>query len=364
MRFSQLWSISYEKTHGKKHKDLVMESILKIINDKWVLVALALVMLVVVPVSANLSGNYSTVGLIVNGSTYFANVTSSGTLLYAVGRCSISLGCGVAEIDPLTNTTIFSWQDPAWVKGAGPESIYKYSNGNYLISDVDAKQSVYEMSPAHTKVWEYTTTYVSDAVPAIIDGVDSVILFQAGGGIIKIIRRDNQSVIKTFTGFNYANNGDFRVIGGQKYLMVADYKQHNLYKVNYDTGKIVLTYPISTPTGGPYSAEWLSDTEVLYTTGGTLKSIAILNTTQNASVWNSGKFGSITICAKAIYSKTKIIVADNTNIIKLTGFPADHSIIAPVASFTPSATTGTAPLAVTFTDSSTNTPTTWSWSFS
>ena len=39
------------------------------------------------------------------------------------------------------------------------------------------------------------------------------------------------------------------------------------------------------------------------------------------------------------------------------------AVIAPVASFTPSVISGTAPLAVTFTDTSSNTPTTWSWSF-
>ena len=35
----------------------------------------------------------------------------------------------------------------------------------------------------------------------------------------------------------------------------------------------------------------------------------------------------------------------------------------PVANFSGTPTTGTAPLAVTFTDSSTNTPTSWSWTF-
>jgi len=38
-------------------------------------------------------------------------------------------------------------------------------------------------------------------------------------------------------------------------------------------------------------------------------------------------------------------------------------VIAPVASFSANATTGTAPLAVTFTDTSSNTPTAWAWDF-
>ena len=36
---------------------------------------------------------------------------------------------------------------------------------------------------------------------------------------------------------------------------------------------------------------------------------------------------------------------------------------APVANFTGNPTSGTVPLAVTFTDTSTNTPTAWSWTF-
>jgi PKD repeat protein len=39
------------------------------------------------------------------------------------------------------------------------------------------------------------------------------------------------------------------------------------------------------------------------------------------------------------------------------------AIVAPVASFIPNTMSGTAPLTVTFTDTSTNSPTTWNWSF-
>ncbi len=39
------------------------------------------------------------------------------------------------------------------------------------------------------------------------------------------------------------------------------------------------------------------------------------------------------------------------------------TVIPPVANFSGTPTTGAAPLAVSFTDSSTNTPTAWSWTF-
>ncbi len=50
-------------------------------------------------------------------------------------------------------------------------------------------------------------------------------------------------------------------------------------------------------------------------------------------------------------------VADRSQVVHL------EIVVPPVASFTGTPTSGTAPLAVTFTDTSTNSPTSWSWSF-
>ena len=50
--------------------------------------------------------------------------------------------------------------------------------------------------------------------------------------------------------------------------------------------------------------------------------------------------------------------ATKTNYITVTAAP-----VAPVANFTANRTSGVAPLAVLFTDSSTNSPTTWAWDF-
>ncbi|MDP3564222.1 MAG: PKD domain-containing protein, partial [Methanoregula sp.] len=62
----------------------------------------------------------------------------------------------------------------------------------------------------------------------------------------------------------------------------------------------------------------------------------------------------------------QITNSSGTNTTTLTGFVTVTSLpspILPIANFTADTTYGTAPLTVTFTDSSTNTPTSWNWSF-
>ena len=63
---------------------------------------------------------------------------------------------------------------------------------------------------------------------------------------------------------------------------------------------------------------------------------------------------------------TVILTATNargSNTLTRTGYITPTSVAAPVASFTGTPTTGTAPLTVTFADASTNTPTSWAWTF-
>ena len=55
--------------------------------------------------------------------------------------------------------------------------------------------------------------------------------------------------------------------------------------------------------------------------------------------------------------------ADSYNSTRIAGYITVGTTAAPVASFTPNTTSGTAPLAVNFTDTSSNTPTAWNWSF-
>jgi PKD repeat protein len=83
---------------------------------------------------------------------------------------------------------------------------------------------------------------------------------------------------------------------------------------------------------------------------------------------SSTNMNDVTTTKQTVNNTTGIVVMASDNVAKRYWF-SDRSLgtppapTAPVASFTATPTTGTAPLAVSFTDTSTGSPTTWSWTF-
>jgi len=70
------------------------------------------------------------------------------------------------------------------------------------------------------------------------------------------------------------------------------------------------------------------------------------------------------LTGKAVGQWNVVVTNPDTQTATLTnGFTITSGIMAPVANFAGTPTTGTAPLLVTFTDSSTGSPTSWSWTF-
>jgi len=78
------------------------------------------------------------------------------------------------------------------------------------------------------------------------------------------------------------------------------------------------------------------------------------SSTNQVHVYGAGTWYPILTVTNSVGSNTTLITPART--ITVTATP-------PVASFTPNTTSGTAPLAVLFTDASSHTPTAWNWSF-
>ncbi|MEW1939569.1 PKD domain-containing protein, partial [Pseudarthrobacter sp. NPDC080037] len=81
---------------------------------------------------------------------------------------------------------------------------------------------------------------------------------------------------------------------------------------------------------------------------------------------SSSNMNDVTTTKQGVNSSTGIVVMASDNVAK-TYWYSDRSLgtatTAPVASFTASPTSGTAPLNVSFTDTSTGSPTSWAWDF-
>jgi PKD repeat protein len=80
----------------------------------------------------------------------------------------------------------------------------------------------------------------------------------------------------------------------------------------------------------------------------------------------SANMNDVTTSKQSVNSATGIVVMASDNVAKKYWFsdrPLGTVTPAPVASFTASPTSGTAPLNVSFTDTSTGSPTSWSWTF-
>jgi len=81
---------------------------------------------------------------------------------------------------------------------------------------------------------------------------------------------------------------------------------------------------------------------------------------------SSSNMNDVTTTKQGVDSSTGIVVMASDNVAKRYWYsdrPLGPATTAPVASFTASPTSGTAPLNVTFTDTSTGSPTSWAWDF-
>jgi outer membrane protein assembly factor BamB len=170
------------------------------------------------------------------------------------------------------------------------------------------------------------------------DGSNNVSPFLTGGGV--------QTSPAVANGFVYVGSID----GG-------------LYAINATTGGGVPSWPYNTGRA-IYSSPAVANGRVYVgNNAGTVYCIDVNGTkiwdyTTVGDPTNNWIFSSPAVANGVVYigggeGNTKLYAIGNLTAV----------VLAPIASFTPSATSGAAPLAVSFTDHSTNTPTAWNWSF-
>jgi hypothetical protein len=256
---------------------------------------------------------YDTTGRTITGQVNMVHKLPNGNYLYCCGR-GVAAHIGVSEVNPTTNEEVFNYQDPTWNPADnGPESCYKYSNGNYLISDCDGGASIYEMQPDHTKVWTYTWNKGMVAAPLIIGGIDCIGITSYTH--LRIIKRSDQSIV--WDGENLFTNTDhvdYRLINGKGKLVVSDWVAHTLNVVDCDTKVIEWTYATA-GSAGPFNVAWLNDTQIFYGNGVPQVFHIINFDSLKQIVWTSRTMDG-TAGGLGLYDSTHAAVSENTAVIK------------------------------------------------
>ena len=169
---------------------------------------------------------------------------------------------------------------------------------------------------------------------------------------------DGSSSTHQFPSHTYTIDGTYTVT-----LTVTNSGGSNaLTRTNYITVGSGVVAPVATFTGSPTSGT--VPLTVTFTDSST--------NTPTSWNWNFGDGNSSTLqnpshtySSTGTYtvSLTAINSAGSNTSTRTNYITVGSGVVAPVAAFTGSPTSGAAPLTVIFTDSSTNTPTSWSWNF-
>lgn len=250
----------------------------------------------------------------INGTIYHAKMLDNGNIIYAVGRGTTSNSAGIAEINPNTNQIVFSWHNDSWYPGDGPESVYKYPNGNYLFCDGDGGPYCYEMYPNKSIVWSYNSGVGTIVRPVIINGEDDIIILDHK--TVKIIRRSDRSTIWEESTFTYVDDADYRVIDGKQTLVISDYMGHNIKRINYTTHQVEWIYKagslidsIKGSISGPFQLDFFDDDNIIVAMGLPSHKITIINMTTNEIRSISPKF-AYNLAAQKLMNNTHTLTAD------------------------------------------------------
>jgi PGF-pre-PGF domain-containing protein len=178
------------------------------------------------------------------------------------------------------------------------------------------------------------------------------------GGSLVIVYRNTSDMQKTI----YFNEEADLLIGKSTYAVTGEeataYASFGSVDTTGMTGAKVVAIATGAGKGGAGNSKFLfnnhdyGDFVAGYKSSPQISMLAtdVTGTIQSGS--NTAGFQSTGTSADTIIACTAILVVEST-----------PSVTAPVASFTSTSATGTAPFTVVFTDTSTNSPTSWQWDF-
>jgi C1A family cysteine protease/outer membrane protein assembly factor BamB len=264
--------------------------------------------------------------------------------------------------------------------------VYVGSIGNQSLYNPNATSNFYAINAVTgTKIWNYSTSYEPRSSPAVANGL---VYFGTFDRYLYALNASTGAEVWTFTAGEFVDSSP-AVANGIVYVGSGD---TSIYAINattgdeiwhYDTGgwvesspavangvvyigsKDTRVYALNATTGTkiwdyPTGAAVLSSPAVangIVYVGSLDKNVYALNAATGAKLW-SFTTGSYVFSSPAVANGAVYFGSWDHNIYALGGSPP-----APVANFAANVTTGTAPLPVRFTDTSTNTPTGWAWFF-
>jgi len=257
----------------------------------------------------------------------------------------VYIGCGDNHMYALNATNGAEFWN--FTTGGHVPSSPSVANGFVYVGSKDNKTyAIYANNG--TEFWNFTTGGEVWSSPSVANGV--VYVGSLDNRVHALDANNNGEELWNHD-LNGAVSSSPAVVGGVVYVGSNDGKVYALDANNvgavlwtFQTGASVESSP-AVANGIVYVGSNDNKTYAIYATNGTEKWSYLTghNVTTSPSVANGVVyFGSLD---NKIYALGNVVV------------------VAPVASFTPSASSGTAPLAVTFTDTSSNTPNAWNWSF-
>ncbi|MEN6611015.1 MAG: PKD domain-containing protein [Methanoregulaceae archaeon] len=282
----------------------------------------------------------------------YAISTGTGTPVW-----TYQTGSGISSSPAIADGVVYAGSEDGTIYAISADSgtlLWSAKTGNFLHSSpVVSEGTLYFGSYDHnvyainattgTRVWNYTSGNTILSSPAVADGFvyigsydRNVYALDAGSGAVVWKFTTGNTVLSSPT-----------VAGGRVYIGSSD---GNIYARDAVTGSALWTYT----TGNKVDSTPFVADGIVYA-GNAGGNFYAINATNGRLIWDY-PVGTALYSSPAVSGEIVCIGSNDNKLYALSNRP-------PVADFTTDVTSGLTPLAVRFTDTSTGSPTAWSWDF-